>query len=432
MVWQTCCVVSWSFLVASVVGALFTFNAYRPVRRNRVLYVPSFFASWLTIELAWVHVVWQLAATGLFVWAGALERWPGWVGLGLCVVSWVALGASVVASRATAGVAERALQALGADPVAPEPRQKTKVVRGVEFSRVAGRTLRLDVRMPAGPPPEGVRRPALLQVHGGAWIIGFKRDQARPLLKLMASHGWVTFNVDYRLSPGATWPDHLVDVKAALAWIREHADEYHVDPGFVAVTGGSAGGHLTAMMALTQGEAEYQQGFEDADTSVQAAVPLYGVYDFTNRQGTMDPEFISWVLEPLVMKRFLADEPEAFSSASPIDRVREDAPPTMVVHGDRDTLAPVEDARLFVERLADVSKAPVLYCELHGAQHAFDTFGSIRTRRAVRAVHRFLCVVHDRYRRGEEAEEMDISEESMPDEVVAVDDPGDVERASRS
>ncbi len=424
--------VSWFFLVASVAGALFTFNAFRPARRNRVLYIPSFFASWLTIELAWVHIAWQLAATLLFVWAGALDRLAGWIGLGICLVNWIALGKTVFSSLATTGITSKALEAMGAEPVAPEPRQKTKMIKGVEFYRVAGRTLRLDVRMPAGPPPPGVRRPALLQVHGGAWLLGFKRDQARPLLKLMASQGWVTFNVDYRLSPGATWPDHIVDVKKALAWIREHAEEYHVDPDFVAVTGGSAGGHLTAMMALSEGEADFQPGFEDADTSVQAAVPLYGIYDFTNRQGTMDPEFISWVLEPLVMKRFLADEPDEFSKASPMDRIRPDAPPMMVVHGDRDTLAPVEDARLFVKDLAEVSDAPVLYCELHGAQHAFDTFASMRTRRAVRAVHRFLCIVHERYRKGEAPEDMDIAEESMPDEVVTVDDASDVERAAHS
>src|SRR5690606_18763686 len=114
--------------------------------------------------------------------------------------------------------ADRALEALGATPVAPSPRTRTRVVRDVEFARAGGRVLRLDVRAPAEPPPPGVRRPALLQLHGGAWVIGFKRDQARPLLTQMAAHGWVTFNADYRLSPAATWPDHLVDVKRALAW----------------------------------------------------------------------------------------------------------------------------------------------------------------------------------------------------------------------
>jgi acetyl esterase/lipase len=203
--------------------------------------------------------------------------------------------------------------------------------------------------------------------------------------------------VNYRLSPGATFPDHLVDVKAALAWIRAHADEYGIDPDFVVVTGGSAGGHLTALMALTANDARYQPGFEHADTSVQAALPFYGVYDFTNRNETMAPEFRNWILQPLVVKAFFEDEPERFAEASPLDLIHADAPPFLIVHGDKDTLAPVEDARLFAEQLRATSQSEVFYVELRGAQHAFDVFGSPRTRRMVVAAERFLFAVHDAY-----------------------------------
>ena len=141
------------------------------------------------------------------------------------------------------------------------------------------------------PEEPGRNRPAIMQIHGGAWIIGDKREQGWPLIGHLAANGWVCFNVNYRLSPAATWPEHLIDLKYALKWIREHADEYGIDPSFVAVTGGSAGGHLTAMMGLTANDPEYQPGFEEADTSLQAAVPVYGVYDFTNRLGTMQERF---------------------------------------------------------------------------------------------------------------------------------------------
>ena len=87
----------------------------------------------------------------------------------------------------------------------------------------------------------------MLQIHGGGWVIGDKREQGIPLLNHLAADGWVGFNVNYRLSPRAKFPDHLVDCKRALAWIREHADEYGVDPDFIVVTGGSAGGHLSAL-----------------------------------------------------------------------------------------------------------------------------------------------------------------------------------------
>src|SRR5690606_10531101 len=147
-------------------------------------------------------------------------------------------------------------------------RRGVRTVRNVPYRRVAGKTLRLDVTVPSAPVPAGAERhPALMQIHGGGWVIGDKREQGLPLLRHMAAQGWVGFNVNYRLSPGATFPEHLDDLKAALAWIKEHADEYGIDPSFVCVTGGSAGGHLSALLALAESD------------DVAGAVPFYGVYD---------------------------------------------------------------------------------------------------------------------------------------------------------
>jgi acetyl esterase/lipase len=150
------------------------------------------------------------------------------------------------------------------------------------------------------------------------------------------------------------------------------------------------------MMGLTANDPEYQPGFEDADTTLQAAVPVYGVYDFTNRLGTMLVRFRRQMLEPMIMKAFLDEEPEKFHRASPIDRVHPDAPPFLIVHGDRDTLAPVEDARLFAERLRETSRSEVVYAELPGAQHAFDIFASPRTARMLDGTLRFLTSMHER------------------------------------
>ena len=385
---------SWLLLLFGAWCALHAFNAWRPVRRNRVLFVWSFFAAWLTIEAAPLWLLVELVVGALLVWAGALDRLVGWVGLALLACAWVDQLVLLVQGRAATATAAQAFGDFGREALGTRTEvrpEKVVVERNVEFRRVAGKHLRLDVYRPAS---DGSRRPAILQIHGGAWVIGDKREQGIPLLRYLASRGWVGFNANYRLSPGATFPDHLVDVKAALAWIRGHADEYGIDPDFVVVTGGSAGGHLTALMALTANDATYQPGFEHADTSVQAAVPFYGVYDFTNRNSTMPPEFTRWIAEPLVIKAFLDEEPQRFRDASPLDHLRADAPPFLVIHGDNDTLAPVEDARSFVDGLRKVSSSPVLYVELRGAQHAFDLFGSPRTRRMVRAVERFLYVVH--------------------------------------
>ena len=398
-------VVAWAFLALSVVGAVFTLNAFIPVRRVPLLFVPSFFGSWLTAELSLHHIVWQSIAAILFVQLGALSTWPGMVGMGITIASWFGLLVLFRAGQKTHLAFDAALD--GLDPPHAEDRlplsqlvlpfrfrrRGVTVTRDIIYREAAGRRLRLDVAMPGQP---GRRRPAIMQIHGGAWIIGDKREQGWPLIGHLAANGWVCYNVNYRLSPGATWPDHLVDLKYALSWIRDHADEYGIDRDFIAVTGGSAGGHLTAMMALTANDPEYQPGFEEADTSVQAAIPVYGVYDFTNRLGTMHDRFRKTMLEPLIMKAFFEREPEKFKRASPMDRVHAQAPPFLVIHGDRDTLAPVEDARVFVDMLRQASAAPVRYAELRGAQHAFDIFPSPRTANMLDGTLRFLSAMRAR------------------------------------
>jgi acetyl esterase/lipase len=270
----------------------------------------------------------------------------------------------------------------------PFRRTGVRVDRDVVYRRVAGRRLKLDVYRPVA---GAGRWPAIVQIHGGAWVVGDKRTQGVSLCAHLAANGWVAFNVNYRLSPGATFPDHLIDLKYALAWVREHAEEYGVDPTFIAITGGSAGGHLAAMVALTAGDARYQPGFEQADTSVQAAVPFYGVYDFTNRFQTMPRAFTDRLLQAHIIKARLDEEPEKFSAASPLDRIHPDAPPFLILHGDRDTLAPLHDAREFAAALAKVSRSIVLFAELKGAQHAFDVFTSPRSAPVIEAVERFLA-----------------------------------------
>jgi acetyl esterase/lipase len=395
--------IAWAFLVVSLIGAVFTANAFVPVRRVPVLFMPSFFGSWLTAELAIHHVFWQAIASLVFVELGALAAWPGWAGLILTFGSWLGLLVLFADGSRARKTFDTALEGVEApretlrvprrSVVLPfsKRRRGIKVTRDIVYRRVAGTVLKLDVVAPA---TDGANRPAIMQIHGGSWIMGDKREQGWPLLSHLAANGWVCFNLNYRLSPGATFPDHLVDLKAGLAWIREHADQWGIDPNFIAVTGGSAGGHLAALMGLTANDPEYQPGFEDADTSLQAAVPIYGVYDFTSRLGTNRLPFWYRRLERQIMKAFREDEPEKFRRASPIDQIHENAPPFFVIHGDRDTLAPVEEARYFANQLRDASAAPVLYAELKGAQHAFDLFCSPRTSHMLVAVLRFLDATH--------------------------------------
>jgi acetyl esterase/lipase len=161
------------------------------------------------------------------------------------------------------------------------------------------------------------------------------------------------------------------------------------------VTGGSAGGHLTALMGLTANDSRLQPGFESVDTRAAACVPFYGVYDFVDRHGLKGSgaEMVRW-LEKTVMPCSPQTDPALWDLASPIEQVRTDAPPFFVLHGTHDSLASVDEARLFVERLRTVSRNAVAYAELPGAQHAWEVFRSARAMHSVHAVTRFLEWVH--------------------------------------
>ena len=409
----------WVYLAVSVVGAWFTYNAFRPSHRWQWLGV-SFFAGWLTAELALFHLVWQVVATIVFVWLGALEAWPGWVGLAISVCSWIGLLWLQAGSLRAAKVIEDALrEALGADyrsQIAPGITERmakrpsrlrllfpfylrdrrVERIRHIQYAPGAGRRHRLDVYTPRGGAQDA---PVLLQIHGGAWVIGDKGQQGLPLMLHLAARGWVCVANNYRLSPRAQFPDHLVDCKLALRWVREHIAEHGGNPDFVVVTGGSAGGHLSALVALTANRPEFQPGFEDADTSVTACVPFYGVYDlvdmFERRRGPA--RGAEW-FERMFMGTTLADDRAAFERASPITYVSEDAPPFFAVHGTSDNLVPVSQARRFVEALREKSREPVVYAEVPGASHAFEIFHSVRAAQAVLGVERFLAWLYSAYR----------------------------------
>ncbi len=389
-------------IVLAVLGLLAALNGLRPSRWTPVL-VPSFFAAWLTVELAPQLIVLTVAVTAVLTALGALHG-IGWLGLAIALLDVLLLARMVQQAEQAAAVADAALAEW---PEPDEPEQR--LARGLRRFFVPMAFSHPDVERVVDVPygDESPRQrldvyrrtdhptgcPTLLQIHGGAWVIGDKREQGRPLMLHLARKGWVCFAPNYRLSPKATWPAHLYDVKRALAWVREHGEEYGADPGFVVVTGGSAGGHLAALLALTQNEPQWQPGFEDADTSVQGCVPYYGVYDLANDLGsTWGRQRENRLLAKVVMK---TRDPEVYRAASPLAQVK-DAPPILVVHGRNDTLAPVEEARELVRRLREVSDQPVLYLELPGTEHAFDVFPSIRSDHVVRAVGRFCELLRAR------------------------------------
>ncbi len=414
-----------SFLGRQSVVAALTVNALRPPRGRRAG-LPAFAAGWLFGETAPQILALTAFDAATHLARGRRRGFRAKAGLALAGASALGLARIVQQSRRAGDVLEEALvEGLGVDYVdqldaVPTPADLAtpwrrlarpfhfvdngvRVVRNLSYSE-AGRRGHLDIYLPAG--EDAITdAPVLLQVHGGAWSVGAKEHQGRPLMNQMAAKGWVCVAINYRLSPRDAWPAHIVDVKRAIAWIKDNIADYGGDPDYLALTGGSAGGHLTALAALTPGDPDFQPGFEDADTRVQAAVPFYGVYDFagstglTNAIGMRDA-----FLGPKVMQSTWADAPDVYEAASPILRITPDAPDFFVIHGELDTLVAVDQARLFVAGLLRTSKASVVYAELPGAQHAFDVFHSIRSAHAVRAVDRYLSWHWNTWRLGLEAD----------------------------
>ncbi|WP_156661412.1 alpha/beta hydrolase [Mycobacterium sp. 852002-51163_SCH5372311] len=240
----------------------------------------------------------------------------------------------------------------------------------------------------------GDHAPVLLQVPGGAWSLNGKRPQAYTLMSRMVELGWICVSINYSKSPRCTFPAHIIDVKRAIAWVRENIGDYGGDPDFIAVTGGSAGGHLASLAALTANDPTFQPGFERADTTVQAVAPYYGVYDFTDFENMH--EMMLPFLEQFVMKSRYATDPERFRAASPISYVHRDAPPFFVLHGDKDEVVPAGQATAFCAALRGAGAATVSYAELANAHHAFDITPTLRSRLAANAVADFLGVVYGR------------------------------------
>jgi acetyl esterase/lipase len=378
---------------AALAGALNTANAWRPLGWGSTeRAIPSWAAGLLTSELPLA----LLGAQALAAWRLRGSGTPA--SRALTAASWAALAALELRARQAAPALARALaEALGPDyrQRSRHPRPWPESIPGVIGTLLAHRRYTGGRRNlsygPAGHRnqldlwrradlPRDAGAPVLVQVHGGGWVTGDRTGQAYPLMVLMAELGWVCASISYRLSPRATWPAQLDDVRAAVAWIKQHVSEHGGDPSFVAITGGSAGGHLSMLAAL------------DPDCELQAAVPFYGPPDWTNR-AAYRRDLIVRHIAAKVIKQPLQAARELYAQASPIDCVHAGAPPFFVLQGTNDNLVNPADQRAFVRELRAVSRRPVAYAELPGAFHAFDLFSSTRASAAASAAADFLGVL---------------------------------------
>jgi ribose transport system ATP-binding protein len=218
--------------------------------------------------------------------------------------------------------------------------------KDVVYTTVDGQDLRLDIMAPAGEGPF----PVIVTIHGGAWLAGDKASN-RPLMERLVAAGYVAVSPQYRFCPKVIFPAQVHDVKAAVRWARSHAEELRADPDHIGAVGFSAGGHLSLMLGVTDGD----DGLEgeipaDAPSSrVQAVVNYFGPTD-------MAADDIPAVSKPL-LRDFLGGEPkekpEAAKDASPLTFVTKDDPPTLTYQGTKDPLVPHTQA----VKLADAQTA---------------------------------------------------------------------------
>ena len=237
---------------------------------------------------------------------------------------------------------------------------RVTVEEGVVFGQGGGRELKCDVYTPPGNPTHA---PGVLLVHGGGWS-GGDRTQLKGHGILLGRAGYVCVATEYRLSGEAKWPAPLHDVKAALRWMRANAPRLGIDPARIAVSGNSAGGHLSLMVAGTQNVAEFEGdgGNHGVDTSVVACIAIYPPVEL--QAGSPLDGAVG-----MLMGEGATDA--AYAGASPISHVRPGFPPTLLIHGNKDELVP-EEASLSIYRALRKAGASA---ELHvyaDQPHAFD------------------------------------------------------------
>ena len=381
-------------------------TALRPGRRG-IFATFNFPLGWAAGELPAQAIVVEAALVGLLWWWG----WPKTQWLGPLVVVLVSVVvaenlALVAISFYSRGIVRRAMRAAPLRPL--EIAQPSEDVFGswwrtaMQFS-YHPRAMHLDADVAYGPEPRhrlDVWRtsgtpsgaPVVFYIHGGAWTYGDKREQGRPMLHEFVARGWVAVVINYRLAPAHPWPAQIEDATRALGWIKTTIASYGGDPDRVVVSGGSAGGHLAALLALTCEDPLWRpEGVEVEDWSVRGAMPFYGVLEMTGDETHWHG--LGWGIRRL-LERHVVQQPYdefegVYRALSPYHRIHEGAPPFLVVQGGNDTLVDVHVARAFVEQFRRVAIAPIYHVELPFTQHAFDVTASPRTSATTRAAVAF-------------------------------------------
>jgi acetyl esterase/lipase len=238
-----------------------------------------------------------------------------------------------------------------------------EVEKDVEYGKGGDVALKLDLYRPK---ERTKPLPAVIFIHGGAWRSG-SRDMYHYYCVKFAERGYVAATISYRLYRVAPFPAAVQDAKCAVRWLRANAEKLGVDPNRIGVAGGSAGGHLSMMVAYASDtpELEGTGGFADTNSRVQAVVNIYGPTDLTTEDARTDnavSDFLGTTFDKA---------PDVYRLASPITHVSEDDPPTLILHGSIDSTVPIDHAEFLAERLKKTGVA-FDYDRVEGWPHAMD------------------------------------------------------------
>lgn len=228
-----------------------------------------------------------------------------------------------------------------------------------------GVALKMDLYPPTGAAQAGPT-PAVLYVHGGGWMQGDKTEGGGAgLYPLLQRSGFLVAAINYRLAPQYKFPAQIIDVKCAVRYLRAHAAAYNIDPQRIGAVGGSAGGHLVALLGVTTAEAGWDSGeYADQSSRVQAVVDMFGPTDLT--QLRLNPRR-GYGQEVFAIQS--ADDP-LLKTYSPVTYITPDDPPFLILHGDQDELVPLEQSRILYDKLR-AAGVPAELVIVKNAMHAF-------------------------------------------------------------
>ncbi len=258
------------------------------------------------------------------------------------------------------------LAAISAAPLSASAAVRADLV----FAEVDGHKLALNLHLPDAP----ARPPVIVWVHGGAWRAGSRQDM--PLGKLVAE-GYAVASVDYRLSTTARFPAQIHDIKAAIRFLRANAKALGINADKIAIAGASAGGHLAALVGVTNGHRELEGavGTTNQSSEVHAILSFFGMSDLTTILDQSTPHGLS-VRVPalqLLLGGQPRDVPALARLASPVFHVDAKDPPLLLVHGDKDPQAPFEQSRA-LEAAYKKAKLPVQFETIRGGLHGGPQF----------------------------------------------------------